>query len=262
MPSEKIVLNRFVKNKKKSGFKLNIAIITTYFKTAVFGCLFGLVLGFTLKELFYSSRFAIKSVTIYGMERFVNETDLYKIVSSNVKGKNIFTLNKNKLIDIILKNFLGIKTISIEKHLPATIQVYIKERVPLAVIYSDISANNYLVDEDGYILGLVSEEYTELPRIQYDAEIKIGTFINKSIVPFYNTLMSIINERELKVSSMSFSSKNTKIFLNNGIEILISQDKDLKNSIETAIDVLVHETSSGKTVKGIDLRYDKVIVSY
>ena len=262
MPSEKIVFNKFIKNKKKrdiGGFK---RVFTNYLKTAIFGCLFGLILGLVLNEFFYSSTFEINKLSIYGVERFVNETDLYKIVSSNVMGKNIFTLNKKKITDLAEKNFLGIKTISVEKHLPSKLVVKIKERIPLAVIYENGSSNNYLVDEDGYVLGFVSEKFMDLPKIQYDSEIKVGTFINRTIVPFYNTLMSIIDEKDMKVSSLSFSSRYTKVYLNNGIEIFISQEKDLKTSIETAIDVLVNETSSGKTVKGIDLRYDKVIVSY
>ena len=262
MSSDKVVLNRFTKDKKKRNPGLNTKKAAPYFKPALFGCSLGLIFGILLKELFFSPRFTIKNIRIYGTERFVNESDLYQIVSSNAIGKNILSLDLSKLKDLTIRNFLGIKTVSVQRHFPSTLAITIQERTPLAVVYNDFSANYYIVDEDGYVLGMVSEEYEGLPRIHYDTEIKIGAFINKSVVPFYNNLMSMINDTDLKVSSVSFSSKYTKIFLDNGIEIFISQNKDLKASIETVVDILIYETSSGKSVKGIDLRYDKVIVSY
>ena len=204
--------------------------------------------------------FKISSVEINGAGAFVNYQDIKVLAEKNSLGQSLFLINIKSLTENLKKNFLGAKDIDIEKKYPDKLKVFIKERVPLAIIYND--EENYIMDSEGYILGVVSKDFSGLPKIKYEGDISAGSFLQKDIVPMSTEILDSAEKNEVKVSSMSFFPKYTKLYVGNGTEVYIGYDKNNEESLKTVGALLKTLNGEGKEVKKIDLRYDKLIVSY
>jgi len=205
--------------------------------------------------------FKISDVYVEGASEFVSAEDIRLVVERNSIGQSIFLINTGNLVDIVQRSFLGAKTVKVEKEYPDKIIVVIEERVPLAIVYND--ENEYfLIDSDGYVLGVVEKGFSDLPKIRYEEGIVIGTFLEKEIIPVSIEILKFAEEEELKISSMSFYPKYTRLFAGKGTEVFIGYDKDRKESLKTVNALIKKLESEGKTIRKIDLRYDKVIVLY
>lgn len=202
----------------------------------------------------------VKKIDVVGTKAFVSKKDLVAILSSLVIGKNIFKIESNNLEQLILDNFQGAKGVKVTKLLPGTVKVVVEERVPLAVIHSQ--DNYYLTDEDGYILGIIDKQTTNLPLIEYKGDVKVGFSINKELIPVYLDLLNSISENNLKTSSISADSRNVTFYLDKHVKVFLSTGKDINRAIFTLTKLYNQLISDGKVPRRIDLRYDKVIVSY
>jgi len=230
-----------------------------------FACLVSLAYV-TYYLLFLSGLFRVTQIKVVGVKSFVNGTDLTEVVRGNVYGQSIFSINTAELENNLLQNFQGAKYINVYKTFPAGINVEVKERVPLALVYNDNLESYFMVDEDGYVLGVVDDSTTNLPKIKYEGEIRIGLFINKDMIPIYLDLVNAISENNIKVSSMSFYPSYALLYVNDGIEVFIDNAKNKNGSVIVLKDLLnqleLESQKDMQKIKKIDLRYDKVIVSY
>jgi cell division septal protein FtsQ len=209
-----------------------------------------------------SQFFVVSHVRVFGAGAFVNGDDLVEIVKGQVKDKSIFKVDTKTISENLSQNFQGAKSIKVYKVFPKTVNIEVSERVPLALIYNDVSTDYYLIDEEGYILGIVDPTKTNLPKIYYEGDIYVGLFISKELVPVYLDLTAALSESRIKVSSLSFYPRHAVLFLEEGPEVLISNEKDKKSMTDILFDLLNQFKEKDKKVKKIDLRYDKVIVSY
>jgi len=209
----------------------------------------------------FSPIFDIKHINVSGTSEFVNPTDVNLIAESNTKGKNIFRFNKNSLAEKLEGNLLGAKIYKIKKVLPSTLDISVQERTPIAILYKN---NNefFFVDEDGYVLGYADVGNKELPKIKYDKEIKVGLFIDKNLVPIYLELTKLFTEQEVNVSSMSFDPKHVNLYLEDGPEVLVGNEKNKSEALKTVVALIKEAELEDKQVRRIDLRYDKVIVLF
>jgi cell division septal protein FtsQ len=204
----------------------------------------------------------ISGLEVVGASRFVNLNDVTNLVKINIEGKKITNFDPGKLETLLKSNFLGAKNISVQRAPLNKIKVIIEERVPLAVLFSLPDQRKYLIDSDGYVLGEVEDSFNELPTVQYDRAVLIGTFVEKDIVPLTIELLSLSEKEELKVSSISFYPKYMRLFVESGTEVLIGNSKNYEKFIEVVSSLIKKSNLEGKGVSRIDLRYDKVIVSY
>jgi cell division septal protein FtsQ len=247
----------------------NRSIKYKYFfrKTQVIGkyvLLFAFFLGvlvFFYLLFFRSTYFKVFTVNIFGTQSFVNSRDLEEVVIGKVEGESIFRVNKKQLENILMETFQGSKEIRVYKVYPGTVNVEVFERIPLALIYNDFSDHLYMVDEDGYVLGIVDEGRTNLPKIKYDGEIGVGLFVDQQVVPVYLELVSALNSENIQASSMSFSANYATVY-SGGIEILVGNNKNKHESAGIVSSLIRQMNLEGKKLKKIDLRYDKVIVLY
>jgi hypothetical protein len=130
------------------------------------------------------------------------------------------------------------------------------------VLYSTTDRKFFLIDADGYVLGEVDKTLSGLPVVRYESPVKVGSFVEKEMVPITVELLKLSEKDDLKVSSISFYPKYTKIFVLGGVEVLISNSKNRENSMNVVTSLLRKTGPEGKKMSKIDLRYDKVIVSY
>lgn len=212
--------------------------------------------------IFRSDMFLISDIQINGASEFVHEADLKEVIKTNSYGKNIITYSSNEIQKKISDFFQGAKEMYVYKSYPHTLVVNVIERAPIAIIQSSSNAEKFLVDDDGYILGIIDSNPHNYPVITYEGDIKVGTFIQKDLVPMYSELIKTLDTERIKVSSVSFYPKYSKVTLDSSAEVFLSNEKSINDSIKIVREILNQLETEKKLVKKIDLRYDKVIVSY
>lgn len=205
----------------------------------------------------------VRNIEVTGSGSFVNNTDLKEVVISKVRGKNILTVKPGQLEALLMESFQGAKDIGVTKKLPDTVVVTVQERKPLALVYTDNDDNLYLVDEGGYILGIVDENTSNLPKIYYkESEIHVGYFLDKSFVPVYLEVLESMDKEKLKASSVSVSKRSVQLIAQDSVEVLLSRSKDISESVKALAQLLQQVSAEGENLRKVDLRYDKVIVEY
>jgi len=254
------------KNKVTQKIRISSQKVVTrkYFSKVlkILKVLLGLVvLGAVTYLLIFSPLLGIKKVVITGDYKWVNEEDVKLIAESNALGKNIFKFNSPTLIKNLQENILGAKTFEVRKLYPTTLEITVRERVPIAIIYKYVD-EYFLIDEDGYVLGYADTAKQDLPKIRYEKEIKIGLFIDKNMIPIYLELTSLFMEEDIKVSSMSFSPKHVNLYLADGPEVLIGYEKEKQQALRAVSELVRKAKLENKEIQRIDIRYDKVIVLF
>jgi len=169
--------------------------------------------------------------------------------------------NSDISLTIISKSFLGAKNVFVKKDYPNSLNVFIEERVPVAFVYNS-EDEFYLIDADGYVLGMVTDGLQDLPRISYEGSVLVGTFLDKDIIPISIEILKFADREDLRISSMSFTPNYAKLYLNVGPEVFMGYTKEIEKSLRTIKALLNSSKSNEEVIKKIDLRYDKVIVLY
>jgi cell division septal protein FtsQ len=222
-------------------------------------CILFLVLGVGTGLASYYKVFVVKAVEVKGTKSYVNSTDVTTLISASVLAKNMFLLDTGELESDIKNNFQGVKTVNVQRTLSGKLKVHITEREPVALVTT--KRDTFGVDDDGYVLGILDPKTTNLPSLSYDGDVKVGLFIDKLIVPTYMDVLKSLDEEKIKVSSISVSDYDVRIFVDKGIEVLIARDSYSGKFAKQLKEVLNYMKTSGKSARRIDLRYDKVILS-
>jgi cell division septal protein FtsQ len=245
------VINKRVVLRKKHGIFKKIGILIV-----LLGILSYLVYRFDLLNYF-----DVSFVNVSGTGNFVSTDDVKAIVERNVIGQSVFIVDEDKISEIISKSFLGAKEVTVQRRYPNSIEVIIEERVPLAIAYNN-GNENFLIDSEGYVLGVVEEGFSDLPKIMYEGSIVVGTFLEKEIIPVSIEILKFAEKENLKIDSMIFYPKHVRMILGNDVEVFLSYDNYNEKSLRTVIALLNSPNEGDKILKKIDLRYDKVIVLY
>lgn len=261
-------VNYFDKSKKVSRPKPQVKLKglgKSFFK--LYNLVLFPLLGLALASLVYfvlfkTNIFTIVDVYIHGTENYVSTLDFNELVQNKVYGKNLLFLNDGELRHVLLDTFLGAKEINVTKKLPNSLEITVTERKPMALIYKDSEQATYIIDFDGYVLGLADEKTTDLPKIQYEGDVKVGSFMDKNLVPLYFELVSALDNSHMKASTMSFHPGFVQLYVGNSTQIMLSNSKNIKDSVGVFSTLYNQLLVEGKKVTKIDLRYDKVIVSY
>lgn len=219
------------------------------------------LLGLYLLFVKYSV-FNISGTEIEGANTYVSKTDLEELIKARSYGANLITFNTQKLRKTLLNDFQGAREISVSKKYPSSLKIKVWEREPRALVYGNDQSKLYLVDSEGYVLGRVSEKTTNLPKIFYDGEIAVGFFLNKELMSVYFELINAADIEKISASSVSIYSEYLVMYVEDSIEVLIGKSKDKSESIRILSNLLEQLKTEGKSAKRVDLRYDKVVVSY
>lgn len=222
---------------------------------------FGFVLAFY--QMFLNSKyFKISQIEIMGTYTFVNKEDVNSLVSQNTNDKNIFGFDASLLESKLENNFQGAKSVTVKKKLPNKLTIVVSERVPLAVVTNETKEDYFIVDEEGYVLGIVDPSTTNLPQITYSGDLRVGKFIDPLLIPLYLDLLNSLDTVQLKASTVSINDNSIDFFLKGNIAVLIGKNKNMNKSVKIISELLKQLKLEGKNVTKIDLRYDKVIVEY
>lgn len=203
----------------------------------------------------------IDRIEVIGPSIFVNIDDVKTIASQHSYGKNIIWYDEEELQKILQDYFHGALDIKVSKGYFNTIKITITERVPFALIYNLEKSDYYLIDSNGYVLGIVDASKTNLPKIEYHGTIKIGEFIDSKLATLFFELISSLDSYDVPVSSATANLKDV-IFYSDDIKVLFSRDKDINSSAREFSNIKKQLNSEGEDIKSVDLRFEKVIVSY
>ena len=230
-------------------------------RTLVF-LIFVLVVLSILYVNFKTDLVRITDVNVIGRSVFVNLTDVETLATQHAFGNSLLFYNKHELEEILLDYFQGAKEIKIEKNLPNKLTVNIFERTPVALIYTKDTTDYFVVDSDGYILGVVDESRTNLTRIEYDKPLKVGEFIDPNSANLFDEVVTSFDAVAIRISKISINFKDINIHTPEGSLLVISRDKSISESAKLLAEIMKKLNSEGSKVKSVDLRFEKVIVSY
>ncbi|OGC47127.1 hypothetical protein A2886_00575 [candidate division WWE3 bacterium RIFCSPHIGHO2_01_FULL_42_13] len=206
--------------------------------------------------------FRIQSVEVTGTKSFVSQVDVAELVKSRAFGQNILIFNSGALETSLLESFQGAKEIFVRKSFPSTLKISVIERTPAVVMYDEKKENFYLVDEEGYVLGQIEPGTTNFPEILYSGQIAVGYFLDENLVSAYFGLLQALDVEKISASSMSVHSDYVSLFIPDSIEVLVSRERNVYEAASLLSALLKQLATQGRDVKRVDLRYDKVIVSY
>lgn len=246
---------------KSSGSKYKKArrqygtLISKIISVCVLFLLLGILTGLSSRY----KLFEIKDIEVVGTRSYVSKADIKTMVSSIISSKNILFINTTELEKSIKDNFQGVGIVNINRRLNGNLLVTIIEREPIALITTN--RDTFGVDKEGYVLGILDPKTTNLPKLTYEGDIKVGLFLDKSLVPTYIDVIKSLDEEKIKVSSISITEFDVRIFVDKGIEVLIARDNYSRQFAKQIKEVLNYMKTSGKSARRIDLRYDKVILS-
>jgi cell division septal protein FtsQ len=202
----------------------------------------------------------MKRVEVLGAKTYVNKNDVETLVKGSIYGKNFFSVDTIKIENDLKNNFLGASTVDVTKKIDGEVFISITERKPIAILIQ--KDNTFVVDDQGYVLGYMDPTTTNLPKILYEGDVRVGHFIDKSLVPVYADIIKRLDEDKIKVSSISMNEFDVRMYIEQGTEVIVSR-RTYDGSFSARLkQVLSYLKSTGKSARSIDLRYDKVILSF
>ncbi|NLK62850.1 MAG: FtsQ-type POTRA domain-containing protein [Fusobacteria bacterium] len=157
---------------------------------------------------------------------------LLEEVSDNLKGKNIWYINKN-MIKNYLKKDVRIENIKIVKVLPNTIDIFIEEKSPVAYILYE--KRIYGVNENGNIFA-------------YRSEIQLKDKI----------LLSVKNEIEINILLSILSKIDNHKFKNRISEIYI-EEEDIILNLRDGVKIITNLEVEGEKYNAAYLLYQKIL---
>ncbi len=239
-----------------------LAAIQKYLKPLLLVSLFIFLIGISYYTVMISDVFLISDIDLIGGGEFVNRTDLWNFVNSSYKNENLVFLRAPDISEQIEDRFLAAKHAHVTKIYPDKLTINIEERVPLALLSNDYVDDIFMVDIEGYVLGAVSPDFEDLPKIDYMGDLRIGEFVIQDLVLIYHDLIEATDRSNITATEMVFYSDYAVLYTSKGIRVLVSYYKDREMSVKTASRLIHNLTLEGKNPVSIDLRYDKVVVSY
>lgn len=171
------------------------------------------------KFVIHSNYFCINNI-IVNNDKFLDNAVILKGIN-NIKDKNIFTLDINKL-ESVYEALPDVKTVVIERSFPNTILVNIRERIPIGQISYD--RNIYGIDEDGVIIEL--NESRGLPEI---TGLKIN---NPEVSELIKKIITIIKTYNMGRLAEFGGLKNINVKRSKNLVLdFICQDNEIKIKI-------------------------------
>lgn len=212
--------------------------------------------------IFFSSFFKVKNITLNGDFNYVSYTDISQVINSATLGRSIFTISSYDLSELLSKNFLAARRIQVKKKIPSSLIITIEERVPVAVVNKQEGEETFIVDNDGFVLGIADERFDTFPQVEYGEDILVGKFLDKNLIPLSMEIIKDANDNDLQISSMSFSENYVTVYLEPNFIVYLDSGDVVSKSMSVVAALVKKLVLEGKTVSKIDLRYDKVVVSY
>ncbi|MCF2857446.1 cell division protein FtsQ/DivIB [Pseudoalteromonas sp. SMS1] len=187
----------------------------------------------------------IKTLTVLGEPYYTSERDIISAISK-AELSSFFKLDV-KAVQASVKSLPWVASVSVRKHWPDTIQIYVTEHNPVAFWNSDS-----LLNESGFIFQASSDKLPKgLPQL-YGPE---GS--EKEAWETFLQLKEMLAVNSFELTSLALSERFAwQLWLKNGIELNLGRQEKAKR-VQRFIDVYpLLQRPEGALLDVIDLRYD------
>lgn len=228
--------------------------------TAAGGIFFG------VKEALYADpRLNIKEVAVY--PPFALNNGRRQALETRVLGKNIFTVDLENLA-LKLQDNPEVQAARVSRQFPASLNVHIKTRRPIALIQFSPKSSYGLISEDGMILDVLKQPDRAYVVIQAygmglttpSAGRKVKNAAFGEVSKFLNAFWRHnVSKREPLTGVSVDHLGNVTISLGEGPSIRLGKRPSERiDTLEKMMYLL--EDESRKAIEYVDLQYDNVIV--
>ncbi|MDX1917334.1 MAG: FtsQ-type POTRA domain-containing protein [Rickettsiaceae bacterium] len=203
-----------------------------------------------ISEYLNNYGFALENVIITGQNNIKNEEILNALNAD--RGTPIFSMNLREIRQEIESN-PWIKSAIIERKIPSTIIVHIKEREPIAIW--QLNKELFVVDRDGEILkNLVSSKYPNLLHVVGDdANIYVSKLIEDIST---NPLLA-----KKIVNAVRYGQRRWDLNFSGNLNVKMPQDNFLK-AYQYLVELDKENKLFNQKIKSIDLRdIDKTYIT-
>lgn len=201
----------------------------------IFLVVFGVVSVLALLNYFrHSEALSIRKVEILGELKHITKDQVLKL-SGLEQGDKLFTVSFSDVRENILR-FSWIEAVRIRREFPDTIQIFVTERKPMALL---LAGSLYLMDESGKIFKKTDKgEALDLPVITGFAreELEKYPYLMKSYLKVSVNVLKYFQEQDFyrndPVSEVHFDSVSgiTVFTKNKGLEVFYGRgDFELKH---------------------------------
>lgn len=231
---------------------------TTNFVQSLFFILLILIAGFVFLQ---SSVFEIREVQVNGY-KFLNEDNIIEL-SGITLGTNIFKQNFQQAEQKIKLNPL-VKTVTIHRQLPSTVEIVLEERKPKALI--PVGSGYIQIDKEGYFLSRL--EYTNKARLPFITGIKDikGAAGKRIISEKLQTALAFLNQMPQGLTDLISEinvadADNVLLYTLEGVQVRLGDNSHIGDKNKILEEVMVKEIA-GMKIEYIDLSINKPVIKY
>lgn len=216
------------KKRNKKSIKSKIIVFLIFF-IVIISCLIYFVLNFEV--------FNLSDIDIVGTEHYSKDEIIQKL---NIEyGKNIFK-EMYRISKTDHSSLAYIKNIRMSFENSNVLKINIEERKSEYISFNKENSKYYKLDSNGYILeecdiSKKAENEVIILGISYDTEVNIGSKISEVYIRKIDSYLKIKEEYENtklkdygKITKVSFNNFLTTITINDKLNIILQDGKDLK----------------------------------
>lgn len=218
-----------------------------------FVILFFVAAGIISYFLFFSGIFQIKTITIIGEEK-VSKEDIKLFIPS----QNIFFLNIQAIRAKIFNNFSQIAELEINRSLPDTLNVVVRERIGVAIWCNDMDC--FVIDRKGIAF---ERALPELNLIKIFGDSKL---LNEAMIP------PILKIKAKSEEALGIDLPEATIISEERVDIKTSENWQIYFNLKGDLDWQMSELNlvlekqipqdKRKLLEYIDLRFSRVYYKY
>ena len=176
-------------------------------------------------------------------------------------GKNIFLFKTRTLALRVGKQEPALADVTVTKHLPDRLQITVVSRQPFALLI-DPQGEAVVVDTAGMALPVPAREFTG-PKLRTASLPVIGEVTADSQVTAGLRLIELLQLSYIPFEYISYPDKiSLTTQLTNKVIATFSAQKDLSGQVDSLQYILHHSRMEDKAVTGIDLRFQKPIITF
>jgi len=241
------------KKLKKIKININKILIIFLFFLFIFLC------------FYYLIKYFLNNLNIFLIKEIKTKEEFRKDLEY-LKGKSLLDVDIEDLYFKISKAHPEYKDIFIVKEFPSSIRIDIKTREPICQI--ELLNKFYILDREGFVIDIKDSQFKDVILVKFNnfkGQLKKGFKINTLNLNIAIRLIDEINKniyiKKLPIRFIDVSNPLETCFFIENTKIILTED--FKKKLQTLEDVLTTELKNDlKNVDYIDLRFDKVYISY
>jgi len=189
--------------------------------------------------------------------------ELWTEITSLTFGKNIIFFPTEAVKKEIFREKPTLKAVKIKKKLPNKLIFELKEREGIVALGLEGEQGFYIVDSEGVLLAKTKNSSLPLILLSQPIGLDIGQKIEEEeILRAINFLTNLrLNLFEPKQARI-ISPFSLEVLLKGDVTLLFSLKKEAQIQLDSLQFIFSRSKIEGKTIRKIDLRFDKPVLTY